>query len=684
MIINNVKTVSQAVGLGAVRKASIVTDAKIFSMFESQVYTDKPLAIIRELVANGNDATKNGRPMTVTLPTDYTPYMTFRDYGTGMPYDFVMGAFMDYTTSTKTNDNTAIGCLGIGSKSPLSYTEQVSFKSFQNGEVNVYVMYKDEDNCPAMTHLSTSPTDEPDGIEITFPIEGSDVKTFRDTVPRALEYFNPLPILVNAEHQLIAPEYTVKSATWGFRRGSTTSRVVMGGIAYPLDAKAARDAADLVDFGIDFIVPIGACSIALSREGLSYDEKTLRVIKSMCDSMKPDLEAHVASMFSNCKTLWEAQQLYHSETSQGNPNRARLVRQHATWKGKKLTGTFRRSHLPAVAGQLLLGLITSDRYSRTSYQYWTEGTSSPLMRAWQADIHPKDISMVLIDDGAAKPVLRMRNYLENNNIKTQGVMIIRPMVGSDPISKVEIAKLLIALGRPPYTLLSTIEPAVVVRVTSATPARKSIRYYKSRDFNFPSRTSTKGDTLPGQSGYYMLMHNFRAPDGIVQASAEQLRASGLDPADVYWFNAGDFDGIKDDPLWKPALIAYQLKEATYRSTHRNLGLAEAFWKLSKNLHTFNSNRSGVLLRTLDLAGFNVPKQGPLYQLNKLYLSVKGQLTHQDKSMRDLLKVDSEKEILMLDALVKDIHDKYPDLWLMVSDFSIGSNSKFVSIFNRLV
>ena len=112
-------------GMMEVAKATIAPSKKIFDMFSDQTYSDKPRAILRELVANGIDAHVMAgcpdTPVQVQLPTELDPTCTIRDFGTGMSHEFVMTKFMAYTdASTKDQDNGQIGGMGIGSKSPLS------------------------------------------------------------------------------------------------------------------------------------------------------------------------------------------------------------------------------------------------------------------------------------------------------------------------------------------------------------------------------------------------------------------------------------------------------------------------------------------------------------------------------------------------------------------------------------
>src|SRR5688572_12306318 len=122
--------------VGQTQKASIKTSAKMFNFFSRQIYSDYYTAIWRELVANAIDGQKvNGstaRPV-VTVPSILEPYAKVRDFGCSMDHEFMMSKFMAFgDASTKETSDEFIGGFGIGSKAPLSYTDQYSIRCFKD------------------------------------------------------------------------------------------------------------------------------------------------------------------------------------------------------------------------------------------------------------------------------------------------------------------------------------------------------------------------------------------------------------------------------------------------------------------------------------------------------------------------------------------------------------------------
>lgn len=160
-------------GVSAETAFTIKTTAKAFDILSSGLYTDNITAIIRELSCNAADAHKladnEDTPFEVHLPSKLEPWFHVRDYGTGLSDEQIRGELIPvmhetedgdvvqdvdengelrftragglYTTyfdSTKTDSNDFIGALGLGSKSPFSYTNAFEVISRFEGKRRVY------------------------------------------------------------------------------------------------------------------------------------------------------------------------------------------------------------------------------------------------------------------------------------------------------------------------------------------------------------------------------------------------------------------------------------------------------------------------------------------------------------------------------------------------------------------
>ena len=81
----------------------------IFSILRNKLYSNKPLAIIREYCTNAFDAHVEAgipeRPIEVSFPTAFKNSLTIRDFGFGLSEDDVYNVFASYGESTKRGTN---------------------------------------------------------------------------------------------------------------------------------------------------------------------------------------------------------------------------------------------------------------------------------------------------------------------------------------------------------------------------------------------------------------------------------------------------------------------------------------------------------------------------------------------------------------------------------------------------
>ena len=158
MILNSAPQ-DQAVlsNVGQIGEFRIRNSAKAFSILSSGLYANKVRAIIRELSCNAVDshtaAGKSDTPFDVHLPNSLEPWFSIRDYGTGLSAEQVTNIYTTYFESTKTASNEFIGALGLGSKSPFSYTDNFTVTAVQNGIKGVYTAFINESGVPSIAQL---------------------------------------------------------------------------------------------------------------------------------------------------------------------------------------------------------------------------------------------------------------------------------------------------------------------------------------------------------------------------------------------------------------------------------------------------------------------------------------------------------------------------------------------------
>jgi Histidine kinase-, DNA gyrase B-, and HSP90-like ATPase len=483
MRLENVKRDVSSSGTMEVAKATIKATPKIFDMFANDTYANKPVAIMRELVANGVDAHvaagRADRPVEVHLPTELEPTCRIRDFGTGMSHDFVMGPFMAYTDgSTKDKNDDAIGGFGIGSKSPFAYVDQFTLRVVHQGVLSVYTMFKDEDGIPAIGLQAQTTTDEPNGVEVSFPVEDEDMLTFREAAQEALQYFQPLPLVPNGT--VYSPEYTYVGNSWAMRPKAGELGVIMGGVRYPCAKNSLtwavqndKEIAPLLGYGLDITLPIGSCGVAMSREQLSYVPKTSESISKALHGILEDVVKTFANYFDGCATEWEAMEKLLTETgatSYNRSGRAQLLLANAKFQGKKLETGFRLSDAEVPdARAWLIQSKSGRRGSLCPTPKW--GPPSDIFT-----VTPGQVECVIIDDlpfgPKSKAVLKIKNFV-NSQPQAKAILVFRGRDGN----KHDVKALINMLRGPTNIVYTSTLPEPVAAPKAAKNVRPRVRMF---------------------------------------------------------------------------------------------------------------------------------------------------------------------------------------------------------------
>lgn len=263
------------------------------------LYTQPIDSIMRELCSNAIDAMRqagNGHlPIEVTLPSHLSPNLVVKDYGLGMSAEFITTTYCNLLSSTKRDDNDEIGGYGIGSKSPLGYTDSYTLSTRHAGtELHVHVSRNG-----GFVLLGSNPTTEARGTTVTVPVkldkEVDDCKAFADAVSW-LRYMTPPPLVngkpIPQEEVLVEGSTSVPGGGWFMAKHDTPyerdMRVLLGPIPYYLDTSnlgqlTARQRCVATAKYFRLQLPIGSISVTPSRETLRYDEHTVATIKQALD-----------------------------------------------------------------------------------------------------------------------------------------------------------------------------------------------------------------------------------------------------------------------------------------------------------------------------------------------------------------------------------------------------------------
>jgi hypothetical protein len=187
--------------------------------------------------------------------------------------------------STKTATNDQIGCLGLGSKSPFSYTDSFTVNAYDGYIKRVYLAALNSDGIPTITHLTDEPSDEARGLEITFAVASGDIDRFRKAAENVVVGFDPAPEIVGATITAPEPKFVGdglriyrRKNTWDYsgNNGLTDHMIKMGPVAYPLPGELAGPISETLNTQrcIMLDVPVGSVDFTANREALQLTPQT--------------------------------------------------------------------------------------------------------------------------------------------------------------------------------------------------------------------------------------------------------------------------------------------------------------------------------------------------------------------------------------------------------------------------
>lgn len=298
------------------------------NILRDTLYSDKVLAVLREYGSNAWDAHRmSGKPdlpIKIVLPTLEDPSLTIRDFGTGLSQEEVFKVFTQYGASTKRSSDTAVGMLGIGSKSGFAYSDSFTVISFNGGMKKTYVAVLDITEKGVINLLHEEPCGDETGLMIQMAIRTQDINEFETTAKDLYRYFKPVPD-INIEIPKLPP--TQASFKKGIIFDSRTRqgyyrerdvgvegwRAVMGCVTYAIDLDQLRNQHGESTIpsvirnlnGILFF-DIGEVQISASRETLKYSDSTKALIATRFGEMIDEyVEQTIQRITLKTLTPWE-------------------------------------------------------------------------------------------------------------------------------------------------------------------------------------------------------------------------------------------------------------------------------------------------------------------------------------------------------------------------------------------
>lgn len=375
---------------------SIKASAKAFKLLSSNLYSDKPLAIVREIGCNALDshfmAGKADVPFKVVLPSEMHPFFEVIDYGTGLSDDQVMNVFTTFFESTKTDSNDQVGAFGLGSKSPFAYTDAFEVFARQDGVQNMYTCFLNQSGAPEIFKLEqiVDPTLE-NGVTIKVPIKKNDFGLFRTAALKAYKFFPVRPIVgantVNWNWD--EPVYKFHGTNFKTISNDSTVYALMGPVAYPVDLHQLKGDESLflsnyrTRTKVGFVIKynIGDLDINAGREALSYDKETIANLIAGMKNIQVEMAKDLQDGIDKCPKLYDAIKF----RDKNDPHNVFQLRYAGKLVNSQIIYSFQH-------------LDQTDKYQvRQRHGHWVEKLKS--VRASTVNVNPSSgTSFILVDE----------------------------------------------------------------------------------------------------------------------------------------------------------------------------------------------------------------------------------------------------------------------------------------------
>jgi hypothetical protein len=330
-------------------KFSIEASSKAFFILSDGLYSNKILAVVRELSTNAYDshvdAGKRDVAFDVHLPTALNPVFFIRDYGTSMDHENCMQLYTTYFRSTRNNSNDAVGCLGLGSKAPFAYADSFTVEAYLDGKQRIYNAYKNEDGSPVFSLMHENDTTEPNGIKVSIQVNSNDVNRFNAEASKVYEFFKVKPNFIGEKISFRKIDKVLAGDGWYFDDNADNNLIIMGQIAYPVDhfqimGDGDNKEARFIQYsdGLRIFVNIGDVDITPSRESLSYSKDTKINIKSIVNRITSEIASKIEDQTKSQPSLYKARIKYVQISDQCSSikNAIESLQKSITWNGQKL------------------------------------------------------------------------------------------------------------------------------------------------------------------------------------------------------------------------------------------------------------------------------------------------------------------------------------------------------------
>lgn len=159
-----------------ISKMSVNVDNLTYSLMIDGIYTNKLSSVIRELSTNARDSHVNANntdPFLISIKfSDKSSdiLLSIKDFGTGLSKEETETYLCNLNASSKRESDDAVGCFGIGSKSPFSLVDTYDFKCIKDNVLTSLNLFRINSETPRFL-IETSETSEPNSVECSLKLK---------------------------------------------------------------------------------------------------------------------------------------------------------------------------------------------------------------------------------------------------------------------------------------------------------------------------------------------------------------------------------------------------------------------------------------------------------------------------------------------------------------------------------
>lgn len=290
-----------------VEEFAIAQTAEFFTVLSNTLYSNKPLAVVREVLCNAWDANivakRTDKPVLINIDEDK---MSIKDAGFGIPHDMIHQIYCVYGNSTKENDGLQTGGFGLGSKSPFAYGDHFSVVNCHDGIKQVHAISRGSaltKGKPDRRVMVSVPTTE-EGVEVIIPVKNAADRDLFIQIARDIAAFGEMNVILNGKPVEQVP---ISSAEGNMFLTNRKPRGVhnklalrYGNVVYPIQPdeeytgvyneiikliknipNRARNTYDENDFIMILQAPPNSISVTPSRESISNTETTITTLRAL-------------------------------------------------------------------------------------------------------------------------------------------------------------------------------------------------------------------------------------------------------------------------------------------------------------------------------------------------------------------------------------------------------------------